>query len=144
MPGEGKRESSIGALLVGYHDAGGALRYGGRVGSGFTDRHLEYLVEHLQPLKRKTSPFKGSPKPPRGALFVRPELVCEVEFTEWTGDMILRHPAYKGLCEIDPKEVVVGDEEARVDTAEGPAALAGESARAADDALGPMRELKSG
>jgi len=144
MPGEGKRENRIGALLLGYYDSEGVLRYAGRVGTGFKERDLDDLEKRLASLRRKTSPFGGDPKPPRGAFFVRPELVCEVEFTEWTGDMILRHPAYKGLSEIDPKEVVVGDEEARVDTAGGPAALAGESAPAADVALGPMRELKSG
>src|SRR5206468_7508110 len=114
-----KRESTIGALLLGYHDPDGALRYGGRAGSGFKQRDLDYLQERLEPLRRKTSPFRGSPKPPRGAVFVKPELVCEVEFTEWTGERILRHPVYKGLCEMDPAEVVIGD-------ASGTAALAGE------------------
>ena len=138
MPGEGKRESSIGALLVGYHDAGGALRYGGRVGSGFTDRHLEYLVEHLQPLKRKTSPFKGSPKPPRGALFVRPELVCEVEFTEWTAEGILRHPVYKKLVEMDPADVVL-DVAAVESTGEE-----SESESPSELSIGPLRTLQGG
>ena len=144
IPGEGKRESRIGALLVGYHDPEGNLRYGGRVGTGFKERDLDYLEERLAPLRRKTSPFRGGPKPPRGAIYVTPELVCEVEFTEWTGEMILRHPAYKGLCDIDPAEVVLGESEGRVDAAEGPAALAGETPSAADLPLGPMRELKSG
>src|SRR5437588_6640316 len=138
MPGEGKHESSIGAQRVGYRDAGGALRYGGRVGSGFTDRHLEYLVEHLQPLKRKTSPFQGAPKPPRGALFVRPELVCEVEFTEWTGEGILRHPVYKKLVDMDPADVVLaaadGDPAGEESEAEGPDELS----------LGPLRRLRGG
>jgi bifunctional non-homologous end joining protein LigD len=134
LPGEGKRESSIGALLVGYHDAGDALRYAGRVGTGFKQRDLDYLQERLLPLRRKTSPFRGTPKPPRGAIFVKPELVCEVEFTEWTSEGILRHPAYKGLVDMDPAEVMLGDADA-----EGAAA---ESPDAADATLGPLRKLQ--
>ncbi|MEA2350287.1 MAG: bifunctional non-ous end joining protein LigD [Thermoleophilaceae bacterium] len=99
LPGEGKRESSIGALLVGHHDADGVLRYGGRVGTGFKQPDLDDLVRRLEPLRRKTSPFHGTPKPPKGAAFVSPELACEVEFTEWTSEGILRHPVYKGLAD---------------------------------------------
>jgi bifunctional non-homologous end joining protein LigD len=97
LPGEGKREASIGALLVGREDDDGILRYGGRVGSGFKERDLQDLQERLEPLRRRTSPFHGEPKPPKGALFTAPELACEVEFTEWTNEGILRHPVYKGL-----------------------------------------------
>ncbi|MBV9214333.1 MAG: DNA ligase D [Actinobacteria bacterium] len=144
IPGEGKRESRIGALLVGYHDPEGALHYGGRVGTGFKERDLDFLEERLAPLRRRTSPFAGGPKPPRGAIYVKPELVAEVEFTEWTGEMILRHPAYKGLVDIAPAEVVLGEGDACVDPDEGPAALAGETASAADTPLGELRELKTG
>ncbi|MEA2398188.1 MAG: bifunctional non-ous end joining protein LigD, partial [Thermoleophilaceae bacterium] len=144
MPGEGKRESRVGALLVGYHDADGVLHYAGRVGSGFKERDLNRLEQLLGPLRRKTSPFKGGPKLPRGAVFVKPELVCEVEFTEWTAEMVLRHPAYKGLRDVDAKDVVLGEGEARVDADDGPAALAGETPAAADVSLGPLRELPGG
>src|SRR5205823_11553448 len=130
--------------LVGHHDADGKLRYAGRVGSGFKERDLDYLEKQLARLRRKTSPFSGGPKPPSGAIYVKPELVCEVEFTEWTGEMILRHPVYKGLCDVDPSDVVLGEGEARVDADEGPAALAGETPEAADIALGPLRELQGG
>ncbi|HEX8054063.1 MAG TPA: DNA ligase D [Thermoleophilaceae bacterium] len=112
IPGEGKRESTIGALLVGYHTPDGSLRFGGRVGTGFTQKALRDLEERLDPLRRKTTPFEGTPKPPKGSVFVRPELVCEVEYTEWTNEMVLRHPAYKGLCSsMEPGEVVLGEEE---------------------------------
>jgi bifunctional non-homologous end joining protein LigD len=143
MPGEGKRESSIGALLVGHHDAdpplrgaGGVLRYGGRVGTGFKQRDLDYLQERLAPLRRKTSPFHGTPKPPRGAIFTAPELVCEVEFTEWTSEGILRHPAYKGLVDMDPADVVLGHVE--------PEGVAEQSPDGADATLGPLRRLQAG
>jgi bifunctional non-homologous end joining protein LigD len=97
LPGEGKRENTIGALLVGLHEPDGRFRYAGRVGSGFTDRALRELEELLAPLRRRGSPFEGEPRPPRGAAFVEPELACEVEYTEWTSEGLLRHPVYKGL-----------------------------------------------
>jgi bifunctional non-homologous end joining protein LigD len=144
MPGEGKRENRIGALLVGYHDSDGNLRYAGRVGTGFKERDLDYLERRLARLRRARTPFTGEPRPPRGAMHAAPELVCEVEFTEWTAEMILRHPAYKGLVDVDPADVVLGEGEARVDSEEGPAALAGETPSAADTVLGPLRELQGG
>ena len=133
LPGEGKRENTIGALLVGFHTPDGSLRYAGRVGSGFTEKALRDLEQRLAPLRRKTSPFEAPPKPPRGALHVKPELVCEVEYTEWTAEMLLRHPAYKGLCTgMDPGDVVLGEAE-----------IEGEIPEAADQGvLGPLRRLK--
>jgi bifunctional non-homologous end joining protein LigD len=103
LPGEGKREASIGALLVGRNDEDGILHYAGRVGTGFKERDLGELQAKLEPLRRDASPFHGKPSPPKGALFVEPELACVVEFTEWTNEGILRHPAYKGLVKQLPK-----------------------------------------
>ena len=112
LPGEGKRESTIGALLVGFHTPEGSFRYAGRVGTGFTEKALRDLERRLEPLRRSRSPFEGAPKPPRGAVYVEPELVCEVEYTEWTTEMVLRHPAYKGLCaRMDSGDVVLGEAE---------------------------------
>ena len=106
LPGEGRRASTLGALLVGYWDDG-RFRYGGRVGTGFTERTLADLMEGLGRLARATSPFDPPPAPPRAARFVEPELVAEVEFTEWTREGILRHPSYKGLRDDkDPQAVV--------------------------------------
>ena len=99
LPGEGKRRERIGALLVGMPD-GGRLRYAGRVGTGFSDVELDRLAATLQ--ERPDSPFGGEPRPPRGAVFVQPSRVAEVEFTEWTSDGMLRHPSYKGLREEAP------------------------------------------
>jgi bifunctional non-homologous end joining protein LigD len=99
LPGEGKRRSRIGALLVGVPDDG-RLRYAGRVGTGFTDAELTRLAKALE--ERPDSPFGGEPQPPRGAVFVQPTRVAEVEFSEWTSDGILRHPSYKGLREEAP------------------------------------------
>jgi bifunctional non-homologous end joining protein LigD len=106
LAGEGRRATTLGALLVGYFDDG-VLRYAGRVGTGFTERTLADLTERLGALSRPDSPFTPPPEPPRAARFVEPELVGEVEFTEWTREGILRHPAYKGLRDDKrPQEVV--------------------------------------
>ncbi|MFP5363522.1 MAG: DNA ligase D [Thermoleophilia bacterium] len=99
LPGEGRRRDRIGALLVGVPEDG-RLRYAGRVGTGFTDAELTRLGKVLE--QRPDSPFQGEPAPPRGAVFVEPTRVAEVEFTEWTSDGLLRHPSYKGLREEAP------------------------------------------
>jgi bifunctional non-homologous end joining protein LigD len=98
QPGEGRREGSIGSLLLGLPD-GKQLRYVGKVGTGFTDRSLRELSELLGPLQRKTSPYV-EPVPRRdavGAIWVKPSVVGEVRFSEWTRDGRLRHPAWRGL-----------------------------------------------
>jgi bifunctional non-homologous end joining protein LigD len=99
LPGEGKRRERIGALLVGVPDDG-RLRFAGRVGTGFTEAELDRLAKVLE--QREDSPFGGAPKPPRGAVWVQPTRVAEVEFTEWTSDGMMRHPSYKGLREEAP------------------------------------------
>jgi bifunctional non-homologous end joining protein LigD len=104
LPGKGARAGRLGALLVGYYDQEGpeqVLRYAGRVGTGFDERELERLGEELASRSRDSSPFSGT-QPPRGARFVEPELVAEVEFREWTRERILRHSVYKGLREDKP------------------------------------------
>jgi bifunctional non-homologous end joining protein LigD len=107
LPGEGRRLSTLGALVVGYYDDNGALRYAGRVGTGYKERDLRMLMPELKSRARSDSPFSGVPAPPRESIFVEPELVAEVEFTEWTKEGILRHPAYKGLRDDKrPAEVV--------------------------------------
>jgi bifunctional non-homologous end joining protein LigD len=114
LPGQGRREGTLGAILVGYHeddDGGRRLRYAGRVGSGFTDAELERLAKLLEPLRTKRSPFEGR-QPPKQAVFVEPRLVAEIAFREWTAARTLRAPVYKGLREDeDPAEVVLEQEE---------------------------------
>jgi bifunctional non-homologous end joining protein LigD len=103
--GKGSRSKSLGALHLGVYE-NGQLTYAGKMGTGFDARELERLGSLLGPLSRKDSPFTGR-QPPKGAHFVEPELVCEVEFTEWTRAGTLRHPSYKGLREDKPATEVV-------------------------------------
>lgn len=98
QPGERGREGQIGSLLIGVYDDD-QLRYCGKVGTGFTMRELDRLAGLLEPIEIDEPPF--TPAPPRliarVAHWVRPELVAEVEFGEWTSEGILRHPSYLGL-----------------------------------------------
>ncbi|MDQ3757607.1 MAG: non-homologous end-joining DNA ligase [Actinomycetota bacterium] len=105
LEGTRNRQGRIGALLVGYYD-GGALRFAGKVGTGYTDRTLEELAATLAPLARDNSPF-DTRVPYKQSHWVDPVLVCEVEFTEWTAGGTLRHPSYKGLRDDKaPQDVV--------------------------------------
>ena len=94
----------FGALLLGVYDKSGALRYAGRVGTGFDESMLRDLRARLDKLERKTPPFANPPKgaDAKGVHWVEPKLVGEVVFTDWTSDGLLRHPAFKGLREDKP------------------------------------------
>jgi bifunctional non-homologous end joining protein LigD len=96
--GAGNRVGTIGSLLVGVYDDG-TLRYVGHVGTGFTRDTLADLVQELEPLGRATSPFDTAvpAQHARDAHWVEPRLVGEVSFAEWTTDMILRQPSWRGL-----------------------------------------------
>ncbi len=96
IPGEGRRSKRIGALLMGYYRDGDFV-YAGRVGTGFTERTLAELSRRLEPLRRADRPFDVSPKLPREAAFVEPEVVAEVEFRQWTSDGVMRAPSFKGF-----------------------------------------------
>lgn len=98
----------FGSLLLGAHDADGRLRYTGRVGTGFNAASLRDIAGRLKKLARKSCPADVPPDPSerRGARWVTPELVAEVEFTQWTDEGRLRHPSFQGLREDkDPKAV---------------------------------------
>jgi bifunctional non-homologous end joining protein LigD len=95
----------IGALLLGYFDHGRFI-YVGHTGGGFTRQGLEEMYRRLKPLERKTSPFEETPKTNEKAHWVKPEVVVEVKFSEWTADRRLRQPIFLGVRDDkDPKEV---------------------------------------
>ncbi|MFZ1155856.1 MAG: DNA ligase D [Solirubrobacteraceae bacterium] len=110
IEGKGRRTGKLGALLMGYYEGAGkarSLRYAGRVGTGFDEVELERLSAALGARRRRSSPFsKHGIQPPRGAHFVKPELVAEIEFSRWTRDRILRHSSYKGLRADKPAKQV--------------------------------------
>ena len=98
--GKGRRGSSLGALVLAVHEAGG-LRWAGNVGTGFTDDEAARLVTLLRPLARDESPLAETPRMPRVAkadiVWVEPKLVADVRFAEWTSEGRLRAPVYVGL-----------------------------------------------
>jgi bifunctional non-homologous end joining protein LigD len=94
-PPKGSRER-FGALLVGYNEDGD-LRYAGKVGTGFDQRTLEMLGDKMDKLRQEKTPFTAGSGLPRDAVWIRPELVGEFGFSEWTRDGKLRHPRYLGL-----------------------------------------------
>jgi bifunctional non-homologous end joining protein LigD len=96
----------FGALLVGYFDGEGELRYAGKVGTGFDRPLLRSLGERMRALARDASPF-ADPVRERGTTWVEPELVAQIGFSEWTRDGRLRHPRFLGLREDKPAAQVV-------------------------------------
>jgi bifunctional non-homologous end joining protein LigD len=98
--------TEFGALLVGYYEDG-RLRYAGKVGTGFGRDTLERLGRRLRELEQGESPFVDAHPVPRGTRWVRPELVAQVAFGEWTRDGRLRHPRYLGLRDDKPARDVV-------------------------------------
>ena len=104
----------VGALLLGYHDVDGKLRYGGSVGTGWNAKIGAELFKRLEALEvDKPSVDVASVKPGRwskraagGERWVTPTLVAEINFTEWTADGHVRHPVFKGLRDDKPASVI--------------------------------------
>ncbi len=99
----------FGALLIGYFDGDGQLLYAGRVGTGFSDENLVALRRALEKLKHREPTFSNLTAREAGkdVHWVEPKLVCQVEFTNWTRDRMLRHPSFQGLREdLRAKDVV--------------------------------------
>jgi bifunctional non-homologous end joining protein LigD len=97
-PGQGRRDGTIGALLLGAYDDTG-LRYIGDVGTGFTDQALKDLHRELEPLEQKQPPFVNAVPRERARRvhWLRPERVGEVEYRKFTVDRVLRHSTWRGL-----------------------------------------------
>jgi len=96
----------LGALLVGYHEDG-VLRYAGKVGTGFDVPTLRRLRERLDALATGAPPFADARPVPRGTHWVRPDVVAQIAFAEWTTAGRLRQPRFLGLRDDKRPEDVV-------------------------------------
>jgi bifunctional non-homologous end joining protein LigD len=96
----------FGALLIGYYEDG-KFRYAGKVGTGYNTRLLRALAQQLTGLIKDESPFDGTPPARKGVHWVKPEVVVQIGFSEWTRDGRLRHPRFLGIRDDkSPREVV--------------------------------------
>jgi bifunctional non-homologous end joining protein LigD len=87
----------FGALLLGYYDGSGALRWAGSVGTGFDQRELDRVAALLAERAVERSRFADRVRTLERSHWVRPDLVAQVRFTEWTEEGLLRHPVYLGM-----------------------------------------------
>ncbi|HEX4144753.1 MAG TPA: non-homologous end-joining DNA ligase [Pirellulales bacterium] len=109
-PGGARR--GFGSLLLGLFDDRHRLTYAGRVGTGFSNKVIQELAARLSAIERPTSPFVDprAAAPLEGVHWVRPQLVAQVAFSNWTHDRLLRHPSFQGLREDKPVRQVFADE----------------------------------
>ncbi|WP_075795953.1 DNA ligase D [Massilia putida] len=99
--------TGIGSLLLGYYDKDGVLRYAGNCGSGFNGTSLRHMREVLEAIETDKNPFPPRAVPGRTNHWVKPELVAEVTFSEWTATDSVRHPVFQGLRKDKPAKSVV-------------------------------------
>lgn len=96
----------FGSLIVGVYNDQDTLSYAGNVGGGFNFASLKEVYKKLEPLIQKNSPFKNKIKTKTAATWVKPKLICEVSFSEWTKENIMRQPIFQGLrTDKPPKKV---------------------------------------
>ncbi|MEO5818280.1 MAG: non-homologous end-joining DNA ligase [Gemmatimonadaceae bacterium] len=119
LPTEGADRPHLGALLVGYFDDDGELRYAGKVGTGYTRATLALLGKKLGALHRATSPFADGPNRREVAKWVTPKLVAQIRYNEMTDSGILRQPTFQGLRDDkDAKDVRLEAETSRTSVLE--------------------------
>ncbi len=111
----------VGSLLLGYYDREGKLRYAGNVGSGFNHASLMDLKERLEALRTDESPFPPRAVPGRQHHWVKPTLVAEVSFSEWTNTGSVRHPVFQGLRNDKPARGIRREEPRHIEDVEKPA-----------------------
>ena len=125
--------AGFGALLIGVFDGDGRFIYSGRVGTGFNERTTMDIWERLKAMEKPQPDFHNPPvgAEAKGVRWVRPELVAEVAFTQWTKDGVLRHPSFQGLREDKPAREVVHENPLKLIEAIGPA----------DEAIAPSEPI---
>ena len=134
LPSNGKH--GVGALLLGYYD-GKKLIYAGRTGTGFTEKTHRVLRNQLEESRQRENPFANPPaEARRGAIWVKPELVAQVNFATWTADNLVRQASFKGLREDKPakdvrrEELTVAAHVRGIESASSHSASAGTTAKA--------------
>lgn len=133
IPGE---REHFGSLVLGTATDSGKLQWVGNVGTGFDNKMLAALREKLDALETGRSPLEDDPKLLRGTVWVKPELVCEVKFSNWTQDGHLRAPVFLGLrTDVNPRDVII---EKPVE--DGPAKVRRKAPGAAKQPLLPGKE----
>jgi bifunctional non-homologous end joining protein LigD len=103
---KGSRQG-VGSLLLGTYDKDGVLRYCGNVGSGFNAESLREITKKLKALDTDESPFPPRSVPGRQHHWVKPKLIAEVSFSEWTNTGSIRHPVFQGLRSDKPAKGIV-------------------------------------
>ena len=111
----------VGSLLLGTYDREGVLRYAGNVGSGFNHASLMDISERLEALRTDESPFPPRAVPGRQHHWVKPTLVAEVSFSEWTNTGSVRHPVFQGLRNDKPARGITREEPRAIEDIEEPA-----------------------
>ncbi|MBN9410272.1 MAG: DNA ligase D [Burkholderiales bacterium] len=120
---QGSREG-LGSLLLGVHDDKGKLRYAGNVGTGFSTETLAQITQALRALHTDASPFdgpvtatRGRMRSSRGVHWVKPQLLAEVSFAEWTREGRIRHSVFHGLRSDKKPRAIVREEPRHIEAA---------------------------
>ena len=104
--GEGTRSPTFGSLVLGGYDDKGRLVHLGNVGGGFNNQELQLIKEKLVKLERKTPAIEGEVKSNSAIVWVKPTIVCEVEYGSMTDDRKLRFPRFQRVrTDLDPKTI---------------------------------------
>lgn len=131
------------SLLLGVNEDG-KLRYAGKAGTGFTGDEIERLMEIMAPLEQKTATVEAPRAAVRGAHWIKPKLVAEIAYIEFTDEGVLRHPSYLGLREDKKPEAIVIEKEAPVATVAAPAETSGVKISNRDRIIFPEGKLTKG
>lgn len=108
---------AFGSLLLGAYDENNMLRYVGRVGTGFDTNILENVYAKLKKLEQDESPFEAASPRGKDITFVRPKMVCQIRFAEWTKDQKIRQAVFDGLREDKDASLVKIEKEAKTKSA---------------------------
>jgi bifunctional non-homologous end joining protein LigD len=108
----------IGSLILGYYDKDKVLRYAGNVGTGFNEATLRDLLKKLKAIETDANPFPPKAVPGRTNHWVKPKLIAEVSFSEWTNTGSIRHPSFQGLRIDKPASKITREEAKHVEEVE--------------------------